>query len=164
MASNELIVAYPGREGAHSAAACDRLFPAARLVALNSWTDVVDAVADGRCAYGVLPIESSLAGPVNETHDLLYGSPLSIAAEVVLPIRHCLVALRPVALDELRVVRSHPMAIDQCRLLLASLPTATVIAAATTADAAREVADSGDATQAAIASERAARSYGLAVI
>src|SRR5207249_9881100 len=81
MTSNELTVAYPGREGAHSAAACDRLFPAARLVALPSFPEVVGAVADGRCAYGVLPIESSLVGPVNETHDLLFDSPLPIVAE-----------------------------------------------------------------------------------
>src|SRR4051794_18476925 len=158
-------VVYPGREGAHSAAAADQLFPAdAEVTPLPSFAAVAAAAAAGEADYGVLPIESSLAGPVNETHDLLYGAPLSIVAEVVLPIRHCLVALRPVALDELKVVRSHPMAIDQCRLLLASLPGATVIAAATTADAAREVAVAGDPTQAAIASERAARSNGLAVV
>ena len=85
MASIELTVAYPGREGAHSAAACDRLFPAARLVPLPTFSDVVDAVAAGRVPYGVLPIESSLVGPVAETHDLLYESPLSIVAEAILP-------------------------------------------------------------------------------
>jgi prephenate dehydratase len=158
-------VVYPGREGAHSAAAADRLFPdGADVAALPSFAAVAEAAAAGEADYGVLPIESSLAGPVNETHDLLYASPLSIAAEVVLPIRHCLVALQQVPLSEIRVVRSHPMAIDQCRLLLASMPAATVIAAATTADAAREVAASGDAAQAAIASERAAQTFGLAVV
>ena len=89
MTSNELTVAYPGREGAHSAAACDRLFPAARVEAVPSFPDVVSAVATGRCAYGVLPIESSLSGSVSETHDLLFDSPLSIVAEAILPIRHC---------------------------------------------------------------------------
>ena len=91
MASIELTVAYPGREGAHSAAACDRLFPAARLVPLPTFSDVVDAVVSGRVPYGVLPIESSLVGPVAETHDLLYESPLSIVAEAILPVNHCLV-------------------------------------------------------------------------
>ena len=91
MASIELTVAYPGREGAHSAAACDRLFPAARLVPLPTFSDVVEAVASGRVPYGVLPIESSLVGPVAETHDLLYESPLSIVAEAILPVNHCLV-------------------------------------------------------------------------
>src|SRR5919204_728828 len=158
-------VAYAGRDGAHSAAACDRLFPqAAELVPLPSFTAVAEAAAGGDVDFGVLPIESSLAGPVNETHDLLYRSPLSIVSEIVLPIRHCLAALRRVPIDEIRIVRSHPMAIDQCRRLLASMPHATAIVAATTADAAREVAVSGDATQAAIASERAARAHGLTVL
>src|SRR5947207_7241325 len=105
MSSNDLTVAYPGREGAHSAAACDRLFPAARLIALPGFTDVVEAVASGRCAYGVLPIESSLAGPVNETHDLLFDSPLSIVAEAILPIRHCLVGIPGAHTNELREIR-----------------------------------------------------------
>ena len=88
MTSNEQTVAYPGREGAHSAAACDRLFPAARLVSHQNFVEVVEAVVRRDCTYGVLPIESSLAGPVNETHDLLYDSPLSIVAEAILPIHH----------------------------------------------------------------------------
>jgi prephenate dehydratase len=164
MASNELIVAYPGREGAHSAAACDRLFPAARLLPLQSWTEVVDSVASGRCSYGVLPIESSLAGPVNETHDLLFDSPLSIVAEAILPIRHCVVATAETELEDVREILSHPMALDQCRNLLASLPNAHVTVAATTGDAAAQVAARGEPGVAAIASERAARLNGLLVV
>ena len=86
-------VAYPGRDGAHSAAACDRLFPEAELVALPSFHAVVEAAAEGAVEFGVLPIESSLSGPVAETHDLLYESPLAIVGETVLPIRHCLVGV-----------------------------------------------------------------------
>ncbi|MEO8289388.1 MAG: prephenate dehydratase domain-containing protein [Gaiellaceae bacterium] len=158
-------VAYPGRDGAHSAAACDSLFPTgAELVPLPSFTAVVEATAEGQVAFGVLPIESSLTGPVNETHDLLYESPLSIAGETVLAIRHCLVGPKAVPLEDIRVVRSHPVALDQCRRLLAAMPWATAIAAATTADAASEVAEHGDPAEAAIASERAARMYGLTVL
>ena len=87
-------VAYPGREGAHSAAACDRLFPDnVELVPLPTFSAVAEAVASGEVDYGVLPIESSLAGPVAETHDLLYDSPLSIVAQTVIPIHHCLVGV-----------------------------------------------------------------------
>lgn len=158
-------IAYPGRDGAHSAAACDRLFPeAAELVPLPSFTAVFEAAAEGDVDFGVLPIESSLSGPVNETHDLLYDSPLSITGETVLPIRHCLVGVEVVPLEEIRVVRSHPAALDQCRRLLAAMPWATAIAAATTADAAHEVAEHGDPGEAAIASERASSTYGLTVI
>jgi prephenate dehydratase len=160
----EQTVAYPGREGAHSAVACDRLFPAARLVAAQSFAEVVEAVSSRRCSYGVLPIESSLSGPVNETHDLLFDSPLSIVAEAILPIRHCLVGPRKVALPDIREVHSHPVALDQCRELLASLPEAHVRVTATTGDAAAHVAERDDATVVAIASERAARLHGLVVL
>jgi len=158
-------VGYPGRDGAHSAAACDRLFPGgAEHVALPSFSAVAVAAAEGAVEFGVLPIESSLSGPVAETHDLLYDSPLAITGETVLPIRHCLVGPESVPLEEIRVVRSHPAALDQCRQLLAAMPWATAIAAATTADAAAQVAGHADPAEAAIASERAARLYGLTVI
>jgi prephenate dehydratase len=157
-------VGYPGRDGAHSAAACDRLFPEAELVPLPSFQAVVEATATGAVAFGVLPIESSLSGPVAETHDLLYGSPLAITAETVLPIRHCLVGVADVPREAITVVRSHPVALDQCRKLLAEMPWATAIAAPTTGDAAAHVAQRGDPSEAAIASERAAGLNGLTVI
>jgi len=158
-------VGYPGRDGAHSAAACDRLFPEnAELVPLPSFGAVAEATAERSVTFGVLPIESSLAGPVAETHDLLYDSPLAITAETVLPIRHCLVGPEPIQAEDIRVVRSHPVALDQCRQLLMSMPWATAIAAATTADAAAQVAEHGDPAEVAIASERAATLHGLAVI
>jgi prephenate dehydratase len=125
---------------------------------------VVEAAVEGAVAFGVLPIESSLSGPVAETHDLLYDSPLAITGETVLSIRHCLVGLAQVTLEEIRVVRSHPVALDQCRRLLAAMPAATAIAAPTTADAAAQVAEHADAAEAAIASERAAILHGLTVI
>ena len=164
MTSNDITVAYPGREGAHSAAACDRLFPAARLVAQASFVGVVETVTSRACTYGVLPIESSLAGPVNETHDLLYDSALSIVAEAILPIRHSLVGPAEISLEEVREIRSHPVALDQCRGLLASMPWATAVVAATTGDAAAAVAELGDPTVVAIASARAARMHALVAL
>ena len=157
-------VAYPGREGAHSAAACALLYPDADGEPLPSFGDVVEAVAFGRFEAGVLPIESSVSGPVAETHDLLVGSGVSIAAQTILPIRHFLVGVAEIPLAAIRVVRSHPAALDQCRRLLASLPDATAIAAGTTADAAAQVARDNDPTEVAIASERAAAIHGLVVL
>ena len=157
-------VAYPGREGAHSAAACALLFPEETARALPSFSDVVAAVASGRVDGGVLPIESSISGPVAETHDLLVDSATSIGAQAILPIRHFLVGVAEVPLEEIRIVRSHPVALDQCRRLLASLPNATAIAAGTTADAAAQVARDGDPAEVAIASERAAALQGLVVL
>ena len=158
-------VAYPGGAAAHSAAAAERLFPGDReLVSLETFADVVEAAASGAAAYGVLPIENSLAGPVAETHDLLYDAPLSIVAETSLPIRHHLVARGPLTESEIRVIRSHPVALEQCRRLLGRLNGVRAIAASTTADAAAQVAESDTPGEAAIASERAASIYGLQVI
>jgi chorismate mutase/prephenate dehydratase len=158
-------VAYPGRDGAHSAAACDRLFPdGADLVPLPSFAAVAQAATAGDVHFGVLPIESSLSGSVAETHDILHDSSLSITSETILPIRHCLAGPELVPLEQVKIVRSHPAALDQCRRLLAGMPWATAIAAATTADAASEVSERKDPTEAAIASERAATMYGLTVI
>ena len=158
-------VAYAGRDGAHSAAASAQLFPRqAELVPLPSFSAVADAAAAGAVSFGVLPIESSLSGPVAETHDLLHGSSLSITSETIMPIRHCLVGLADVRLEDVRVIHSHPAALDQCRQLLAAMPWATALAAPTTADAAASVAAQGDVTHVAIASERAADLNGLTVL
>jgi prephenate dehydratase len=157
-------VAYPGPPGSHTAAAAATLFPLEQLVPVGGFRAVADAVVRADAAHGVLPIESSLAGAVAETHDLLYERALSIVAEAVLPIRHCLAAPAHVELDEIRIVRSHPAALDQCRELLARLPHAAPVAAATTADAARMAAEDGDPSVAVIAGEEAASLYGLTVL
>ena len=158
-------VAYAGRDGAHAATACDRLFaPPARVVPLPSFTAVAEATVAGEVEFGVLPIESTLVGPIAETHDLLQASPLSIVDQTVLRVRHCLLGIEQVPLEQIRIVRSHPAALDQCRRLIAAMPWATAIAAGTTAEAAAEVAERGDPAEAAIAGERAAALYGLTVI
>jgi prephenate dehydratase len=163
--SASVSVAYPGRDGAHAASATERLFPqAAEVVPLPTFAAVAEATVTGAVDYGVLPIESSLSGSVAETHDLLHASPLSITHETVLPIRHCLLGVEDVPLERIRVIRSHPAALDQCRRLLAAMPWASAIAAGTTAEAAAEVAENGDPSQAAIAGERAATLYGLRVL
>ena len=132
-------VAYPGRDGAHAATACDRLFvEPARVLALPSFTAVAEATIAGDVEFGVLPIESTLVGPIAETHDLLQVTPLTITSETVLRVRHCLLATEQVPLQQIRVVRSHPAALDQCRRLLAAMPWATAIAAGSTAEAAAE--------------------------
>ena len=111
----------------------------------------------------MLPIENSLHGPVAETHDLLYEAPLSIVSEVTLPIVHCLLAKNPIQVSEVKTLRSNPVAFDQCRELVHTLGV-RCIPTATTADAAREVAESDDPTEAAIASAEAAARFGLHVI
>jgi prephenate dehydratase len=157
-------VAYPGPPGTHTAAAAAALFPSASHVPLGGFRAVAEAVVAAEVAYGVLPIESSLAGSVAETHDLLFERALSIVGETILPIRHVLAASADTPLDEIRVVRSHAAAFEQCRDLVARLPNARVVVTATTAEAAQLTAEEGDPTAAAIAGDEAVRLYGLSVL
>src|SRR5207244_13194368 len=131
-------VGYPGPPGSHSDAAAAVLAPGAEAIDLPSFSAVIEAAAAAEVAIGVLPIESSLIGPIAETHDLLYEAPLSIVREATLPIRHCVVGLPGATLERAQVVWSHPAAFDQCRDLLAGMDVKRV-PAATTADAAHHV-------------------------
>lgn len=157
-------VTYPGPEGSHSDSAATAMFPTAERVPVESFRGVAEAVASATAAHGVLPIESSLAGSVPETHDLLNEYPISIVAEAVLPVTHALVAPRHLPLADIRLVRSHPSAFDQCRRFLHGLPHARIISTATTADAARETAEGDDPCAAAIASAEAGARYGLVAL
>lgn len=158
-----VVVGYPGPEGSHSNAAAGVLAPDGVAVGLASFAAVVEAAASTDVSLGVLPIESSLIGPIAETHDLLFRSPLSIVREATLPITHCIAGVAGARLDRVRVVRSHPAAFEQCKTLLRGWHV-KLVPAATTADAAREVAEAGDPAQVAIAGAEAASVYGLAVL
>jgi len=158
------VVGYPGPAGSHSAAASTVLAPDGWTTApYASFIAVVEAAVGAEVQLGVLPIENSLHGPVAETHDLLYEAPLSIVSEVTLPIVHCLLAKNPIQVSEVRTLRTNPVAFDQCRELVHQLAV-RCIPTSTTADAAREVAESDDPTEAAIASAEAAARFGLHVI
>jgi len=157
------IAGYPGPAGSHSAAAALLLAPEAAQHPLASFIAVAEAAVAGEVTLGVLPIENSLHGPVAETHDLLYEAPLSIVSEVTLPIVHCLLAKQPIQVSEVTTLKSNPVAFDQCRELTHTLAV-RCIATATTADAAREVAESDDPNEAAVASAEAAARFGLHVI
>ena len=159
-----MVAGYPGPPGSHSSVACEQLVPVGEHRPLPSFSAVVDATTAWDVTVGVLPIESSLSGPVAETHDLLFRSALSIVAETVIPVEHCLVARPGTALEDIRVVRSHPEALAQCRLLLRELGITRRVASATTADAAREVSEREDGAEAAIASRYAGSLYGLRVL
>jgi len=157
-------VGYPGPPGSHSDAAASVLVPdATDSIGLPSFSAVITAATCAEVTLGVLPIESSLVGPIAETHDLLYGSALSIVREATLPIRHCLLGVPGARIERATTLWSHPAAFDQCRDLLGSWDVRCV-PTATTADAARTVAEAGDPAQLAIASVEAAATYGLAVI
>jgi prephenate dehydratase len=135
-------------------------------VPLPTIYDTVMAVHEGRVERALVPIENSVEGSVNATLDALAHETerVEIVGEVVLPIRHCLIARTELALDEIDTVVSHPQANAQCaRFIRASLPQARVIAGSSTAEAVRTVADH-DGSWAALGNRTAAERYGCVVL
>ena len=136
------------------------------LVAFPSVPDVLDAVAAGDVDCGVVPIENSIEGVVNFTQDALaFDYDLLITREMVLDIELCLLAPSGHSLDDVKVVLSIPVATAQChRYLREHVPTAEIRPAASTAEAARLVAESAGPGTVAIAPRVAAERYGLEVL
>jgi prephenate dehydratase len=128
--------------------------------------DCVTAVRDGLAERALVPIENSLEGSVSATLDALVfeTDEVVIAGEVIHPIAHSLIARRPLELDQIERVVSHPQASAQCaRFLRDRLPQAEVVGAASTADAVRVVADT-DAPWAALGTRLSAEIYGCEVL
>ena len=159
-----LRVAYPGLIGSFSYGAARQAFPDADLQGYRSFALTADAVTSGEADYAMLPVENSFAGAVLTTYGLLEKLPLYVVGETMCRVRHQLLGVPGASISDLRQITSHPQAIAQCDVFLASLPNVTVVASDNTAISAREVALAGDRTVAAIASEEAAKAFGLEVL
>jgi prephenate dehydratase len=151
--------------GAFSEEAVHRFFgDGAWPVPCREFGDVGRAVLDGSVDFGILPIENSLAGSVVGSYDVLAGSELEIVGEVITPIHHCILGVPGASLKGVGRVLSHPVALAQCTRTLRSMTGVEAVAVYDTAGAAKEVADLGDPTRAAIAGRGAAERYGLVVL
>ena len=158
-------VAYQGEPGAFGEEAIIGYFGADAVepTPMPTFSAVCAAVEAGAVDAGVLPLENSLAGTVGDALDALADGSLQVVGELLLPIRHQLLGLRGVTLDEVARVASHWQALSQCERFLTDRGW-EIVPAADTAGAARELASSGDRRAAAIASERAAARYGLEIL
>ncbi len=167
-AERTIAVAYQGTEGSYSYLAARRHFATrnadVQLRGYDTFQEILDAVQDRSADYAMLPIENTTAGSINEAYDLLARTSLSLVGEEVQEVRHCLLALEDVPLSRIRRVYSHPKALDQCGDFLRTLAHCQIEAFTDTAMAARKIRDDQDLSQAAIASEDAARLFGLAVL
>ena len=157
-------VACQGRRGAYAHHAVDALFAEPDTHFFPDWAEVTEAVLDGRCDYGVLPIENSTRGSVSAVYDLLRSRQVHIVRSCRLPIRHALLGLPGAELSDIREVRSHEQAIGQCAGWLDLHPAITRTEAPNTAMAAEAVALAGRRDLAAIASPDCAELYGLRVL
>jgi prephenate dehydratase len=158
------VVAYQGEAGAFSEEGARALFPAAEHRPLPSIRTVFESVEVGRAGWGLVPMDNSQAGSINETYDLFLRHGLHLVGETVVRVDHCLLALGGSTLDDVREVLSHPQAIAQCEEFLSTLDHVTVRAEYNTAGAAKRIAEGRLEHAAAIASRRAAELYGLEVL
>ncbi|TAM09565.1 MAG: prephenate dehydratase [Nevskiaceae bacterium] len=157
-----LVVAYFGPPGTYTQAATFKHFGrGVEARAEATIDDVFRAVEAGTAAYGVVPVENSTEGAVNHTLDRLGFTPLGICGEVWLPIHHCLLS-RAARLEDVRTVYAHAQSLAQCRNWLNThLPFAAREVVASNGWAARHVAETADASGAAIASAMAGELYQL---
>ena len=153
-------IAFQGAPGAYSDLACRRVFPDMATLPCSQFEDAFAALRDNRARLAMIPIENSVAGRVADIHHLMPDSGLHIIGEHFEPVNHHLLALPGTSLAQIRTVRSHVHALSQCRKMIRALGIEPIVAA-DTAGAAAEIAELGDPTVAAIASELAGRIYGL---
>jgi prephenate dehydratase len=156
-------IVFQGEPGANSHLACSEAYPDYDPLPSPTFEDAFAALSSGEAELGMIPIENSLAGRVADIHHLMPTADLHIVAEWFLPIRNQLLAPKGAKLTDIRSVESHIMALGQCRNFIRKLGVQTIVAA-DTAGSAREVAERGDKTRAAIASRLAAEIYGLDIL
>src|SRR6188472_1103056 len=153
MAANKKIV-FQGEPGANSHLACREAFPHCEAVPCPTFEDAFAAISAGDVGLGMIPIENSVAGRVADIHHLLPDSGLHIVAEHFMPVRHQLLAVKGAELSQIKTVESHVHALGQCRKAIRKFGIKPIVAA-DTADSAREIAETGDKSRAAIASRLA---------
>jgi prephenate dehydratase len=156
-------IAYQGEPGANSHIICAEAYPDWTPLPCPTFEDAFAAVTDGRAQRAMIPIENSIAGRVADIHHLIPISPLYIVAEHFLPIHFQLMVLPGTKLEALKSVHSHVHALGQCRRIIRRLGLKAVVAG-DTAGAAREIAEIGDPTRAALAPALAAEVYGLDIL
>lgn len=156
-------VAFQGVEGAHSDLACRQAYPYMQTLSKTSFDDVFTAVENGEAAIGLIPIENSHAGRVDEIHQILPRTKVHVVGEYFQPIEHHLLAPKGASLETIKTVYSHPQALMQCKESLKELPV-TLESYSNTAAAAESVANWNDTSKAALASNLAAELYGLDII
>ncbi len=160
---DSMCIAYCGVEGAFAQIAAHKLFPSAQLISYGSFEQAYAAVESRECHCAVLPIENSYAGEVGQVTDLLFSGSLHVSGVYDLAIRHQLLALPGSDITNVRRVFSHAQALQQCAPFIREHGMEPV-SCSNTAVAAKQVADGGDMSVAAIASEETAALYGLDVI
>jgi prephenate dehydratase len=158
------IVAFQGELGAYSHQGARQFFgEGVSILPCHTFADIFENLHHGRASHGLLPVENSLAGTVIAAYDQLIDHDFRVQAEVVVKVEHCLLAAPGTTLAEIKQAKSHPQALSQCEQTLQRLGI-EAISYYDTAGAARDIATHPEPGTAAIASELAGQTYGLAVV
>ena len=155
------MVACQGVEGAYSQIACEKIFKAPFIMYFKNFDGVFNAIEQGLCQYGILPIENSTAGSVKKVYDLMIHHNFSIVKTFRMKVDHNLIAKPGVTISDIRVIYSHEQAINQCSDFLKGLKDVQIIPVENTAVAASMVAQSDRTDIAAISSRSCEDLYGL---
>ncbi len=158
-------VAFLGAKGSYSHLASREYFSRKNMelieVNCGHFKEVASTVESGHADYGVLPIENTSSGSINEVYDLLQHTTLYIVGELTLPIEHCLVATNDIRLEDIKVLYSHPQPHQQCSEFLSRLEGVTLKSCASTADAMKKVKELNRNDVAAIGNASSGKLYGL---
>ena len=158
-------VVFQGAEGAYSQMAMLQYFGSdVNSFHVDTFRDAMGAIEEGSADYAVLPIENSTAGIVNEIYDLLVEYENYIVGEQIIKIEHCLMGLPGTDMTQIKTVYSHPQSLMQSARYLNAHDNWRQISMQNNAFAARKVSEDKDFSQAAIASEQAAKIYGLDIL
>jgi prephenate dehydratase len=156
-------IAYQGEPGANSHMAAKEVRPDLEPLPCATFEDALSAVKSGEARYAMIPIENSVAGRVADIHHLLPNAGLYIVGEHFLRVRFHLMAVKGASLQSIKDVYSHVHALGQCRKIIRKHGLKAHVSG-DTAGAAREVAEAGDKTRAALAPPLAAEIYGLDIL
>jgi len=156
-------VAFQGEMGAYSHIACEKLFPGSDIKACPTFEETFKIAYDDENYKIIIPIENSLAGRVADIHYLLPKYKLQIHAEHFQKVEHNLLVKKDAELKDIKCVRSHAQAIDQCQKIILKNKFQTIISA-DTAGSAKELSNKGDKSIAAIASKLSAKIYNLKIL
>ncbi len=163
--SENVRVAYQGLEGAYAHdATCQYFSDKADIYHVDTWKDAMEDVKCKRADYAVLPIENSTAGAISQVYDLLIEYDNYIVGETFVKVDHALMGTPDATIDDINVVYSHPQSLMQCSKYLFDNRQWKQVSLSNNAVSAKKVRDDADKTQAAIASVRAAKIYGLKIL
>lgn len=159
-----LKVAFQGEIGAYSEIAVYKYFSInVQAIPCKHFSDVFKSVEKNEVDYGIVPIENSIEGSVNQVYDLFLKHDLKVCGEIILKIEHCLLANFNADLDSIKIVYSHPQALAQCSNFLEKLGY-EIIPTYDTAGSVKIIKEKNTIDVAAIASERAAEIYGMKIL